>query len=316
MLHETKWGDEMSSKKIKLPFWSTIRAAHTTIASNVSVVVRITWPWLLFLAVLTAIFSWYYFPYYDVEGETFTNQDMFALLFDLFIPFIAAMGIAVAWHRFILRDEATTGGLVLKNSGSYIRYFFIALVLFMIAIIPIILPAVIFWLSFSGLPDGTVDAILNQPVSETNIASPSPDEITPEKSIGLSVIASFITIIIMLPFMMLFSYFPARLIMALPASAVGEKDGILRASWQLTKGNFIRLFGASVILSWPYLIAAILLVTAFGIEQTERIPFVIDCVLSNTMALVAGLLYVGFLSHSYQYLTGRQDEKVSEPPYE
>jgi hypothetical protein len=129
----------------QLPVIATLSHALTSVFGNLGLIIRITWPWFIIGAIGMTLLS-----YAGVSG-TLTRMNsvdpaagfkFFAIALAAFLLIIVAFAsIAVAWHRYILKDEVPTGWSILRVDGVVLRYIgnmFLALIAFLLAFVPFV----------------------------------------------------------------------------------------------------------------------------------------------------------------------------------
>jgi hypothetical protein len=128
----------------QLPVIATLSHALKSVFGNLGLVILITWPWLIIGTIGMTLFS-----YVDVAGALTRRQSVdpatafkfFAIvLAAFFLVAIALASIAVAWHRFILRDEVPKGWRMLRVDGVVLRYLgnlFLAVITFLLLLAPV-----------------------------------------------------------------------------------------------------------------------------------------------------------------------------------
>jgi hypothetical protein len=139
----------------QLPVIPTLSHALTSVFGNLGLIIRISWPWFIVGIIGMTLFS-----YAGVSGSLisiktvepgFVFKFVATILGAFFLIAIALASIAVAWHRYILRDEVPTGWRVLRVDGVVLRYIgnlFLAMIAFLLILSPVMFFAGILGVSF------------------------------------------------------------------------------------------------------------------------------------------------------------------------
>ena len=276
----------------KLPVWLTIKQAYHSFFSNLPKVLRISWLWLILLTALgwaigtmhAQVIAGLREP--GMSGQAplqfFPTGFPVLLFINYIVGIVAASSMAVAWHRLLLLGEepGQSGSNVM--SGHVWRYTGALLLLgliFLTAMLLIMLPLIVV---------GGAAA-----------------------SSGKNPVAGALILIVILMFLVL----SQRMLLMLPARAIGRNEMRLGDIWRGTRGNSLRLLGGMILAMAPVSIAAQLILKASGLAPSaaEKDPAAIDAALKSFEAsfpmflaamtafgLLAGFLLIGFLSHAFR----------------
>jgi hypothetical protein len=301
----------------KLPLGETISLSYAWFFQKFADVLRIAWLWLLLCAVVIAATSWLQWTWFASimagapEGTTqFIQPQMahpfgFVVLTTLvyIVVTLGTVSIAVAWHRRIILDEQpglSGGNIVTSPLWHYIGIGVLLGLLFVLPFVIILLPfAIILGVQSAGTPG-------HPPSGIAFLVIP------------LALILYTAGIAVML-----------RLIVLLPARAIGDLTLTFRQAWRRTGGNIWRMFWGLVACTLPPLIVLEILfhvvMAAIGFSVTPiassddslTIP-VLGLTIMNTTLFVLYVLivpiYIGFLSHAYRHFfqdrIGRRSDLV------
>jgi hypothetical protein len=295
--------DSQGAANSKLPLWSMIRLSYRTYFYNFPDVLRISWLWLVLIAVLTGIanrvqWSWAAAvlanmkpgipwqtltpPPRPVEAVWLGNTANLVLL-------LAGISIAVAWHRRVIlgeRPRLSGSNVVVKSMWQFVRA---GLAICLIVILPGLILALMvfltmrFWLHPFGI--GGVAKISNW---QFTVLMP----------------------VIFLPYLAASAAVMLRLIALLPARAVGDLALTFKETWNRTRGNVWRIFlGIAACALPPALAAHIILLGLFGFGPSMFAgeAFAEWTAVTSTIFTVYYLLVtpvaIGFLSYAYQYFS-------------
>jgi hypothetical protein len=214
---------ELSVRK-RLPVWAVVKRSYGYVWDHR---VLLAVPLLLVFAVNLAS-AIYLQNMIATAGEPQRAPQGLILLIS-FAVIVFSMSVVVGIHRTVLLDETRHGIGFLRLDGNLMRYIGAWLLLALLGI----LLAVIFVLLL---------AILALAAGLTKQHSPHP---------VLIAVGSFATVFIL-------GIFFLRFMLALPAAAVGSKDG-LGVSWSATRGNWMRLLAAGILTVLPFLILDVLI---------------------------------------------------------
>ncbi len=93
----------------KLPVGAAFGHSVNSTINNLKFAFHVSWPWMLALLPVSVI-SNVYLELHPIEPKTMPSPGLFAALFAVSIfQVVAFASIAVAWHRYILKDEIPQG---------------------------------------------------------------------------------------------------------------------------------------------------------------------------------------------------------------
>ncbi len=280
----------------KLPFRKTISLAYATFFSHFMDALRASWLWLIVAAVLTAYASWAQWSWIAGALGTLPRGQpprvglplqMWGLLqADHIVMIFAGVSIAVAWHRLMILNERPGISGTNVASVNLWRYILAGFLLCLVALAPLI---IIFLGGLYVMVAAKIGTGPGLPMAYVPLL--------------LVVFALYITSIAVM----------LRLILLLPARAVGNTDLSFGETWQRTRGNAWRLFWGLIATSLPpVLLAEIIVGTSVGLlipvhAQSGDIAVRLTAV--STVMMVCYLLMlpisIGFLSHAYRHFFER-----------
>lgn len=250
----------------KLPVTAALAHAIRSTFNNLGFAFHISWPWMLVLLPLNIILT-VYFGLHDLgspwgDGSEFSWDSIWPVALQLIASIVAYSSIAVNWHRYVLLDDVAEGWDRLRIDGltwKYIgNFFLIALVGTLVAVPPLLIGSLIVAIYATAIGDVQ---LLIVPVI-------------------LAVYASVIVILY-------------RLMVKLPAIAIGRNDFGLKQAWAATDGNSWRILGLLLlfILCIATLGMALLALTyVFGFLGSFALSVSIAAqVLMNWLATVLGV---------------------------
>jgi hypothetical protein len=272
----------------RLPLWQTIRLSYATYFAHFSDVLRISVMWLALTALFDGATGWVEVSWMSrilanpQAGPNLAQPVEMTLLNDIgsVVMTLAALSIAVAWHRLLLLDErpGRSGG----NIGT--RYFWLyvaaAVIICLIAILPcvaVLLPAwLLGWLAASS------------------------DEIEPQTPylVAAGLIAYALGIALLL-----------RLSLLLPACAIGDLTLTMKDAWRSSRRNVWRLFWGIVACTVPpTILVGLIFVGAIMIplgDNLYRAQWAAAGAVGACGWLITWPLWIGFLSYAFRYLVRR-----------
>ncbi len=195
---------------------------------------------------------------------------------------------AVVWHRLVLRGEEISVGAVVSLDGAVLRYagLVLALVLATLLVGTILVSVAVVPL-----------------VSVLSAASPS-DLATASASTDAAVVWIFETPLGLAALLvgghLLFApvaLVAVRLMLRLPAIAVGANHVMLQEVWQATRGNSWRLYLGSAATIAPTNIGMLLCNAA----SEDRFLASLSAAAAELIWLAAGLVFVSFMSLAYRH---------------
>ncbi len=261
----------------KLPFWETIGKAYSAFFKNFATLLWISWPWLILVCGLI----WY------VPFPPRTWQNHVAGLALALVTLISAAAIAVAWHRkLLLGEQPDIGGKLL---GSTIwRYIGAGIAMILAVAIPLwilVLPVALVWMP--GFLDPAT-AQLTRPLA-----------------------LSPILFALMFAAYLVAFYFMFRLMLVLPARAIGNNDLNFRSILKHTKGNTWRLIGGLALCTIPpALPVQIITFSSMSGLHTPGQPFDPAKFMESTAiasggmtayGMLVSMIWLGFLSYAYRH---------------
>jgi hypothetical protein len=262
----------------KLPFWRTVGSSYSSYFHHFIDALRASSLWLAVVGAFMVLASWQHWSSISevmanlTAGEPpqmpiSTASVVFSGAEYILLSF-AGVSIAVAWHRLIILNEQpgfSGGNVATKNLWRYVA---MAIPLSLILFLPsaaIMLPTFYFQQPASG---------------------------TPSHEFSVLRLLGFAAYVVAIPATL-------RLILLLPAQAIGDTGLTLEETWSRTRGNAWRLAWGSVVTAVPGLVSQI--VFSFLI----RPPLASEAFDEDVIATMTGLLFlpiwIGFLSHAYRH---------------
>lgn len=146
-------GDVMSTQGVVDDFrvLTAVRKAYAAPVRHFGQLVRMLWPWLLAMAPVLLLSGWLTWPLFEgaVAGDSTAKLALGWVRTVVTLPFLA--GIAVAWHRLLLRGVSASG------SNRIWAYMLSAVMLWAAADAAASLG---YWFQGSQAPEGAIFAIL------------------------------------------------------------------------------------------------------------------------------------------------------------
>jgi hypothetical protein len=277
----------------KLPVWKTALDCYRLTWRHLGDFFRFAWPWLLGLSVINGLLSWLFYPVVRQHiAETGNGLISHVLLSVVLSTGVGAM-IAVPWHRLLLLAEPASPTVNFNVDAQKRTYFFQALALIGILMIPTILGGLL-----------------------------SPDYPKPSGDESLS--DSDFMVLFLLLGSMIFMPWLSRLWLILPGIAIGRRDTGISNVWATTRGNTWRIFWSGMLATFPLLFA-----TGFAVYYTfsdihgdllasfpyrSKSEFTLNGVGTDLISMTVGMLYVTFLSLAYRHFFGPVEGAVSQTP--
>ncbi|MCC8936506.1 hypothetical protein H8A99_08330 [Bradyrhizobium sp. Arg68] len=271
----------------KLPLWQAIGLAYSTFFSRFEDVLRASWLWLIAVAALTGYASWQRWSLAmavigQVQPELFPSmtqlrQTTALLQLGAALAILAAVSIAVAWHRLMILDEQP--GLSGSNITSGDLWHFVVIG-FLLCVI-LIGPALIVILGGFYL---TVPATFG------------PNTVGPIAFIPLLLPAA--------AFYVIGLAVTLRLSLLLPARAIGNEDLSFGQAWHRTSGNTWRLFWGLIVTTLPPLLLTDLVVIALldlAYPTLTATRIAAASMASTICSLLLLPISIGFLSQAYRH---------------
>jgi hypothetical protein len=269
-----------------LPVWATVRRAYSSYSRHFVDALRATWLWLIVVAPLSGISNWQQWSLAGTmanlkpgaPAEITKSTAMVALSsLNSILFLLAGVSIAVAWHRLMILDERP--GISGRNVATKALWHYIAVALALGLI--------------AFLPAAAVTLYLLWPL--TGSASPPPGFPPAMLLVGLLYVAGVAT--------------GLRLMLLLPARAIGNSSLSFSQAWNRTRGNIWRLFWGLWFTTVPPLLGiqiAFLIVVGFPRPSaTINDDFVMRMSALSTIIMICYLLLlpigIGFLSLAYRH---------------
>jgi hypothetical protein len=271
----------------KLPVWATVRSSYSSYFHHFIDALRASWLWLIAVALLAAITGWQQWSLAasamanletDPSSQMTQSTAMVVLSgLNSIVFLLAGVSIAVAWHRLMILDERP--GI----SGSNVatkelwRYNAVALTLGLITFLPAAAVTVYFlW----------------------PLANPA------------SLVPIFVPVMLVVAVLYVAGIAAGlRLVLLLPARAIGNTSLSFGETWNRTRGNIWRLFwGMWLTTIPPTLGVQIVYLAVIGLPHPGGAiddDFVVRMTALSTIFTTCYLLIVpigiGFLSLTYRH---------------
>lgn len=266
----------------KLPVFATIRDVFVVSARHAGDLLRFASPWLIAVAVITGAL---YALYFDTERASIAatgagTNALWSLTFAA-STIIGAL-IAVPWHRSILLTEPQSLSSGVALTPTKIAYVAKACALMLVLSLPLIVA-------------------MMMPTSAENTEGGS--------AIATSDAMFFLLVAVFIVWMFVMN----RVSLILPATAVDNSAVGIAQSWSSTRGNTLRLAVVSFVATLlpmlvPLGLTLWLAPTATAVPDANTAPSLAAYVAANTawelFAVIAGMLYVTFLSLTYRHFFG------------
>jgi hypothetical protein len=270
-----------------LPVWATVRRAYSSYFHHLVDALRATWLWLILVAPLSAVGTWQQLSLSASAAANLergapaeiTRSTAMTLLASVssILFLLAGASIAVAWHRLIILDEGPgVGGRNIATKALW-RYIDMALVLVLIAFLPAAAVLLYFLWPVGGRPSAPPEFLLVMlPVSVLYVA-------------GIAI--------------------ALRLVLLLPARAIGNTRLSFSQTWNQTRGNIWRLFWGLWFTTVPPLlgiqIASLIVVGLPRPSATIDDDLLMQMTALSTIVMICYLLLlpigIGFLSLAYRH---------------
>ena len=269
----------------KLPLWRTIGQAYSLWARNFPDLLRTVWVWMLVMAPVVAIMTWWQVPHLEEmmqaarAGKGLVDPNpVLTLVMGIVSKVItlpAISSVAVAWHRLLLTDEHP-GGVYLRLDRIVAGYAILAFVIGVIGTAPSYL-SMLFQAVIGASAENTV-ALVVQTLA------------------GLVTIVAFFIV--------------TRLSLALPALALGRDDVTLAVAWRASKRNSWRMV-------WAYFFCIVPAMAANGAVTYwlfqpghSRVAITLASVVISLIWFPFGMISVGMLSLAYRHFFERGVQEV------
>jgi hypothetical protein len=263
----------------KLPVFGVFRHAFRSVTDNFAFAWHVSWPWLAVLVpVSLGVES--LLPSVDPEAKdaaaVAANARAFLGLLALGVASMFVFSsIAVNWHRYILKDEIPQGWARLRADEVVWRYFGNTLLVILI-VIAATAPVVIIVSLVSGLLALNMDA------------------------------AGALTMAIAGCFAIPLFY---RLMLKLPAIAVGNAGVTLRAALEKSAGSSLALCVAGAVIMAAIFLVGFLLAGIAGLlgAGSGGVAYVVASVLQQLISWVVTIFTVTFLTSLYGFFIEGRD---------
>ena len=294
----------MARARNKIRTLRALKETHVLLFAHVRMLARLLWPWLVGLAVIFFVVSWFHFPDYVKHFETVHSSFFVYGSIRQFLLLSCGAVIAVTWHRFLLLDEMPIGFFSTTLAREYILYFLIGILIFLIMLLPLLLGwGAATYFDVNDSLGGDVTVVASQGEAQTSLDVVEDFELNDAFAclfcVGLLVL---VLVVVFAPVACLLLFVPVRLSLALPAIAIGRTQTLLRSSWNMTKRNFLRLLWGLTLTAWPlFLYYGVYLTISSGM-QANRLLFATGETLEILVDLATGIIGVIFLSIVYRDL--------------
>ena len=265
----------------KLLLWPTVRLAYATYFAHFGEGLKIAALWLPLVAGIAATAGWLQAtliaevlanPRAPIDVAQPAHLLMLGYARNFLLAFAAVSG-AVAWHRLLLLNEVPRFGGRNIGTRSLWRYVGVALLICLIAALPLVI--VLVPMALLGL----LPAVGKAPPAEFAI-------------IALAYLAGVVLTM--------------RLSLLLPARATGNATLSLKDAWQRSRGNTWRLLGGIIVCGVPPFLLANIVFAVLTAVPFGSGAYLAQWAAASAIALCCWLLawpiWVGFLSHAYRQL--------------
>ena len=257
----------------RLPLWSTVRRSYASYVLSFGAVLRIARPWLVLCALLPA-------PAMALRmaGQFGPAGTTAITIMEHLVVSLAGVSIAVAWHRHLILNQAAGPSVSNVLSSNLWRFTAAAVLMGLLAWLPILLTAL--------LPEPRF-----------------PGAITGGEWITFALPALLVRLVIVALI--------CRLCLALPMNAINAHGLGLSASWRATRGNLMRLMlcAASCVLLPNVLLSHLevtihraILISDSGVPILAMKPLLVLQGATNVVNLLIVPLAASFLSITYLQL--------------
>jgi len=267
------------------PIGSILLKTYRSLFDNFGYAIRISWAWILVVTsarigadlIRSALLT-------TETGQSLVSWNLtFVIGWFLFIPLAS---IAVAWHRLLLTGERDTSIIYLRLDRLVFSYFWLAVVVYVIALAPILVPWAL------GSTAKFVVAMLG---GDTEGKSAMEVLLTPAGSAAIPFLQTAAVII--------FLALTSRLAVVLPGKALRIPDLSIRKAWDATSGNTFNLLMGMFGCFLPFLVL-ISWVRGMGFNYSAAdgpMLHIADWLFVETMAALFSLIQIGYLSYCFQY---------------
>jgi hypothetical protein len=231
----------------KLPVFAALQHVFSTVLNNVGMAFKVSWAWIIVL-IAPGLYFAYSLP---SDPEVINSQpEKYASLLTAIAVFaifqlIAFASIAVNWHRYILLNEVPVGKDQLRLDGHVWRYIGNSLLASLMVMFPF------------GFLVGFAFAIMN----------PSAEALQSQRPLQV-----FLSLWPLLIIMVLCAAFLYRMLIKLPAVALGRRDYKFPNALADSKGSFWNIVGFVLLFSIALMLPSLalgwlsgLLIAALGV---------------------------------------------------
>ncbi len=253
----------------KLPVFKALGHAFRSTTDNIGFAFHISWPWVLILLPFNVATN-LYMVLNGLETGGEPDPAKIGMYFAVATPLILASivayaSIAVNWHRYVLLDEIAEGWQRLRIDGLMWRYIgnFILVVLVLVACsIPVATAlGLVSYLLITLLGGGELLPVLLIPAAVALYA--------------LAFIAAY------------------RLLVKMPAVALGRRDFSMGDAWRATGGNSWRMLGLLILFVLCLVLIGVIMLAityAFGLLGTIGLSLAVAIqVMVNWVATILGV---------------------------
>jgi hypothetical protein len=252
----------------KLPVFGALGHAIRSTTDNIGFAFHISWPWVLILLPFNVATN----LYVVLNGlETGGEPDpakigtYFAVATPLILASIVAYAsIAVNWHRYVLLDEIADGWQRLRIDGLMWRYIgnFILIVLVLsLCAIPAVLATALLGFLVNALLGETILTVVVVPAIAALYA--------------FAFVAAY------------------RLMVKMPAVALGRRDFSMGDAWRATRGNSWQMLGLLILFVLCMVLIGVMMLAvtyAFGLLGTVGLSLAVAIqVMVNWVATILGV---------------------------
>ena len=259
----------------KLPVLTTVRQAYAAILGHSDALGQISRNWLIATAVALLLGYLAFIGPQETE-RSFDRAAKGAAVITSLAFLVLLMGayvVIVRWHRMIIRGIAPGETGTRAMSGAFL-YFARATLLGMLGLTTALVMSMLPITLCHGIIEGEARRIFAIVVT------------------ALAVVLALIVV--------------ARLSLNLPATALGDWTVNFRRSWELTRGNTLRLIAGTLLASGPALTMNVVTEIAIRADEAARGNAAVIAavtVVTLLIAIVAGVIQAGFLSYAYVFFT-------------
>jgi hypothetical protein len=121
---------------------------------------------------------------------------------------------------------------------------------------------------------------------------------------------AIVGVVLALALLVAFVYLSVRLSLWAPVIAIDKVHNplqVLRRSWRMTKGHFLRLFVFYLLLVVVYVVISIILGVIFGalaLVLGDSVGLIVSAIVSGLIGAVGAVIYVGVLAAVHRQLSG------------